>query len=82
MLDMKKLSHQFKVKKRDFRKLWIQRINAGSRMYGLPYSKLINNMLKTNITLNRKVLSDLAITEPLSFRSVIEVSKLATAVKV
>ena len=65
------------MKKREFRKLWIQRINASSRMYGLPYSKLISNMLKTNIILNRKVLSDLAVTEPLSFKSIVEVSKLS-----
>jgi large subunit ribosomal protein L20 len=47
-------------------------------MYALPYSKFVHNMLKTNILLNRKVLADLAITEPLSFKSVVEVSKLAT----
>ena len=63
------------VKKRDFRTMWIQRINASSRMYGLPYSQLVNCMLRSNITLNRKILSDLAVTEPLSFRSVIEVAK-------
>lgn len=68
------------MKKREFRKLWIQRINASSRMYGLPYSKLINNMLKTNIILNRKVLSDLAVTEPLSFKSVVEVSKISNKI--
>ena len=65
-----------KVKKRDFRKLWIQRINAGSRIYGIPYSKLTNNLLRSDIKLNRKVLSDLAMTEPLSFRSIVEVAKL------
>ncbi len=67
------------VKKREFRALWIQRINAASRMYGLPYSILINKMVKTDIALNRKVLSELAITEPLSFKSVVEVAKLAKA---
>lgn len=46
-------------------------------MYGLPYSKFVHSMLKTDIKLNRKVLSDLAINEPLSFRSVIEVAKQA-----
>ena len=65
-----------KAKKRDFRKLWIQRINAGSRIYGIPYSKLTNRLLCSNIKLNRKVLSDLAMTEPLSFRSIVEVAKL------
>ena len=64
-----------KVKKREFRSLWIQRINAGSRMYGMTYNVLINRMLKSNITLNRKVLADLAVTEPLSFKSVVDVAK-------
>eukprot|EP01036_Dinobryon_divergens_P030989 gene30989-40319_t len=66
-----------KLKKRDFRKLWIQRINAGSRMYGLPYNRLIGQLNKSAIILNRKVLADLAVTEPLSFKSVVEVAKLA-----
>lgn len=65
------------MKKRDFRTLWIQRINAASRMYGLPYSILMNNLAKTDVALNRKVLSELAVTEPLSFKSVVEVAKLA-----
>eukprot|EP00128_Syssomonas_multiformis_P001885 Colp12_sorted_trinity150504_noHs@26022 len=68
-----------KVKKREFRALWIQRINAASRMYGLPYSILINKMATADIALNRKVLSELAVTEPLSFKSVVEVAKLARA---
>ena len=63
------------MKKREFRSLWIQRINAGSRMYGLLYSRFINNLNRGGIALNRKVLADLAVTEPLSFRSVVEVSK-------
>jgi large subunit ribosomal protein L20 len=69
---MKRISQ---VKKREFRSLWIQRINAASRMYGMPYSNLISGLQKCHIGLNRKVLSDLAITEPLSFKSVIEVVK-------
>ena len=65
-----------KVKKREFRKLWIQRINAGTRMHGFfPYSVLINRMHNNNIQLNRKVLADMAVTEPLSFRSVLEVAR-------
>lgn len=62
-----------KLKKRDFRKLWIQRINAASRIYGIAYNSLIFGMTKTNIILNRKVLADIAISEPLSFRAVLEV---------
>ena len=64
-----------KVKKRDFRSLWIQRINAGARIYGLTYSALINSMVSAKIVLNRMVLADMAMTEPLSFRSVVEVVK-------
>lgn len=59
------------------RKLWILRINAASRMYGMPYSNLINSLGKTNIQLDRKVLADLAVTEPLSFKSVVAVAKSA-----
>jgi large subunit ribosomal protein L20 len=63
------------VKKRDIRKLWIQRINAGVRMYNIfPYSRFINNLQKNDVKLNRKVLADIAVTEPLSFRSVLEVA--------
>ncbi len=57
------------------RKLWIQRLNAGTRMYGMPYSKFIENLKHTNIVMNRKVLSNLAITEPLSFKSIVELVK-------
>eukprot|EP01033_Poteriospumella_lacustris_P005935 gene5935-4265_t len=64
-----------KVKKREMRKLWILRVNAASRMYGVPYSNLINMMANSRVQLDRKVLADMAITEPLSFRSVVEVMK-------
>ena len=64
-----------KVQRREVRSLWIQRINAATRMYGMPYSSLINKMNASNIQLNRKVLADMAITEPLSFKSVVEVAK-------
>jgi large subunit ribosomal protein L20 len=60
------------------RKLWIQRINAATRMYGVPYNLFMFNLARGNIALNRKVLADLAVTEPLSFKSVVEVSKLVT----
>jgi large subunit ribosomal protein L20 len=52
-------------------------MNAGSRIYGIPYSNFINLMAQSQIKLNRKVLADMAITEPLSFRAVVEVAKLA-----
>lgn len=64
-----------KVQKREIRSLWIQRINAATRMYGLPYSSLVNKMATSSIQLNRKVLADIAVTEPLSFKSVVEVAK-------
>ncbi|KAJ1422370.1 50S ribosomal protein L20P [Ochromonadaceae sp. CCMP2298] len=70
-----------KVKKREFRALWIQRINAASRMYGLPYSVLMHRLEKSDVGLNRKVLADLAVTEPLSFKSVVEVAKLYKEIK-
>ncbi|KAJ1457710.1 hypothetical protein M885DRAFT_514738 [Pelagophyceae sp. CCMP2097] len=64
-----------KVKKRDFRRLWITRINAATRQYGLPYGRFISGMLNkdVNIELNRKVLSDMAASEPLSFKAVVDV---------
>lgn len=64
-----------KVRKREFRKLWIQRLNASTRMYGMPYNVFINKLSKSGIQLDRKVLADLAITEPLSFRTVLEIVK-------
>jgi len=59
-------------KKRDFRKLWNVRINAAVRMYGLSYSKFIDGLNKNNIKLNRKMLSNLAATDPEAFKSVVE----------
>ncbi len=59
------------------RKLWILRINAASRMYGLPYSNLISGLGQSKIQLDRKVLADLAVSEPLSFKSVVAVAKSA-----
>ena len=56
-----------KVKKRIFRSLWITRINAASREYGMSYSQLINKLKSKNITINRKVLADLAMNDPKKF---------------
>jgi large subunit ribosomal protein L20 len=64
-----------RLKKRDFRKLWIARINAAARTNGTTYSRLINALKKANISLDRKVLSDIAIHDPASFSAVV---KLAT----
>jgi large subunit ribosomal protein L20 len=61
-----------KLKKREFRSLWIQRINAGARQYGISYSRLIHQLDKANINLNRKVLADLAMNHPEAFKAVID----------
>ncbi len=63
-----------KQKKRDFRKLWIARINAASRMNGLSYSKFIHGLKLANIELDRKVLAELAISDPAAFTKIAEVA--------
>jgi len=60
-----------RAKKRNFRSLWIQRINAGARINGLTYSRFMNGLKKAGIELDRKVLSDIAITQPESFASLV-----------
>lgn len=62
-------------KKRDFRKLWNVRINAAARNYGLSYSRFIYGLKKANIKLNRKILSNLAVSEPDTFGKIIETVK-------
>jgi large subunit ribosomal protein L20 len=64
-----------KHKKRDMRSLWIQRINAGARQNGLSYSRLIDGLKKSNITLNRKILADLAVTDKAAFAKLCETAK-------
>jgi len=59
-------------RKRAFRALWIQRINAGARMYGMSYSALIGKLSSGNVELNRKVLADLAMNHPEAFKAVVE----------
>jgi len=66
-------------KKRDFRGLWIQRINAGARELGLTYSKLISGLKKAGIEMDRKVLADLAMQDPDGFRDVVAKAKAALA---
>ncbi|MCL2696042.1 MAG: 50S ribosomal protein L20 [Clostridiales bacterium] len=66
-----------KLKKRDFRKLWITRINAGARLNGTTYSRLINGLKLAGVTVNRKVLADLAITDMNAFASLCETAKNA-----
>ncbi len=60
-----------KLKKRDYRTLWIARINAAVRAEGMNYSTFINKLSKANVTLNRKVLADLAMNEPATFKSIL-----------
>jgi large subunit ribosomal protein L20 len=64
-----------KIRKRDFRALWIQRINAGAREHGLSYSRFMHGLKLAEIELDRKVLADLAATEPAAFAAVVERSK-------
>ncbi len=61
-----------KEKKRNFRSLWITRINAGAREYGLSYSQFMGALKKNNIELNRKVLADLAMNHPEAFKAVVD----------
>ncbi len=68
-----------KLKKRDFRRLWIARINAAARINGLSYSKMINGLKVAGVDINRKVLSELAISDPAAFAALAEKAK--TAVK-
>jgi len=68
-----------RVRKRDFRKLWIIRINAASRERGLRYGELINGLKKANVTLDRKMLSEMAIHDPAAFDAVVEKAREALA---
>ncbi|CCO07268.1 50S ribosomal protein L20 [Desulfotomaculum varum] len=62
-------------KKRDFRKLWIARINAATRMNGLTYSRFINGLKKAGVEVNRKMLADLAVNDAKAFSQLVEVAK-------
>ena len=69
------LQHNYigrKLKKRNFRALWIQRINAACREHGLTYSRFISGLLKAGITIDRKVLADLAVQEPEAFKALVD----------
>ena len=77
---MKSLNYAFigrKLRKRDFRKLWIARINAAARINGMSYSKFINGLKKANIEINRKMLSEMAIHDAEGFAKLVEVAKEA-----
>ena len=68
-----------RLRKRDFRKLWIARINAAVRPYGLSYSRFINGLKLATVDLNRKVLAERAINDPAAFAKVVEVAKAKLA---
>ena len=68
-----------RLKKRQYRALWIQRLNAAAREHGLSYSRLINGLNKAGVTIDRKALADLAVHEPAAFAAVVAQAKAALA---
>ena len=66
-----------KMRKRDFRRLWIVRINAAARLSGMSYSTFINGLKKKNIEVNRKMLADLAVNDAAAFAQLVEIAKQA-----
>ena len=71
-----------RAKKRDFRKLWIQRINAAVRMYDMSYSKFMSGLKKAGVDINRKMLSEIAIMDEKAFKALVETSKKGLTEKV
>ena len=77
---LKSLSYSYvgrKDRKSDFRKLWIARINAAARMNGITYSKLIAGLKKANVTINRKMLAEIAVSDPKAFTEIVNTAKNA-----
>ena len=77
---MKSLKYAYtgrRLKKRDFRSLWITRISAACKMNGMNYSTFMNGLKKAGVELDRKVLSDMAINDPAAFTAIVEVAKKA-----
>ena len=68
-----------RAKKRTFRSLWIQRINAATRLYDMTYSRFMSGLNKAGVELDRKVLSDIALKEPQAFAKLVETAKVALA---
>lgn len=66
-----------RARKRDFRRLWIARINAAARLHGISYSRLMNALKKAHIELDRKILADLAVRDPNAFSKIAEMAKTA-----
>ena len=79
---MKSMAYAYvgrKLKKREYRRLWIARINAGARICGTTYSRMINGLKLANVDVNRKVLADLAVTDMNAFRELVNVAMAARA---
>ena len=79
---MKSMAYAYvgrKLKKREYRKLWIARINAGARMYGTTYSRMINGLKIAGVDVNRKVLADLAVNDMDAFKKLADVAIAARA---
>ena len=77
---MKSLAYAYrdrKQRKRNFRKLWITRINAAARLHGMSYSKLINGLNLANVEVNRKMLADIAVHDEAGFKSFVDTAKKA-----
>ncbi len=68
-----------RTRKRDFRRLWIQRINAGARQYGLTYGKFVHGMKRAGIEIDRKMLADIAVRDPAVFKAIVERAQAALA---
>jgi large subunit ribosomal protein L20 len=79
---MKSLSYAYRdrrTRKRDMRRLWIIRINAGARQHGLSYNQFVSGLRRAEIDLDRKVLADLAVSDPTAFGALVEAAKAANA---
>ena len=77
---MKSMNYAYtgrKLKKRDFRKLWITRINAAARINGISYSRFMDGLKKSGIEVNRKILADMAVNDPAAFAKLAETAKNA-----
>ena len=77
---MKSMAYAYvgrKLKKREYRRLWIARINAGARLCGTTYSRMINGLQLAGVNINRKVLADLAVTDMAAFKELVEVANKA-----
>ena len=66
-----------RVRKREFRRLWIARISAGARLNGIAYNRFIAGLKKANVVLDRKILADLAVTDPVAFAGIVQQARTA-----